>query len=61
MVLHHVAQRAGLVVELAAALDADCSATVICTWRMRPRRHSGSNSVLPKRSASRFCTVSLPR
>ena len=37
------------------------SATVICTWSMCAAFHSGSNSALPKRSAIRFCTVSLPR
>ena len=48
-----------------AALGADdqvsVSATVICTWSMVRLFHRGSNRVLAKRSAIRFCSVSLPR
>jgi len=47
--LDHVAQCAGLIVELATPLDTQLLGHVICTWRMRPRRHNGSNNVLPKR------------
>jgi len=37
------------------------SATVICTWSMWAEFQIGSNRMLAKRSARRFCTVSLPR
>ena len=36
-------------------------ASVIWMLAMLSRRHSGSNSALPKRSAIRFCTAGLPR
>jgi hypothetical protein len=42
MVLHHVAQRAGLVVIGGAVFEADGSATVICTWSIWLEFHSGS-------------------
>ena len=37
------------------------SAIVICTESTKLPFHTGSNNVLANRSASRFCTVSLPR
>ena len=42
-------------------LSAISSAIVIWMFSIRSRRHSGSKIALPKRSASRFWTVSLPR
>ena len=40
---------------------ASVSGTSTCTEAMLRRSHAGSKSALAKRSASRFCTASLPR
>jgi very-short-patch-repair endonuclease len=61
VVLDHVAQRAGLVVEVAARAHADALGQRDLDVGDALRRHSGSNRALPKRSAMRFCTAGLPR
>ena len=61
VVLDHVADRAGLLVELAAPGDAELSAMVTCTLATKLRFHTGSRKELAKRKNSRFCTASLPR
>jgi hypothetical protein len=62
VILHHVAQRAGLVIERAASLDAELLGhrdLHVTDAAAAPQRLEQAE--LPKRSASRFCTASLPR
>ena len=62
VVLHDVADRARLLVELAAARPRRIfSAMVICTLATKLRFQIGSRKELAKRKYSRFCTASLPR
>jgi hypothetical protein len=61
VVLHHVAQRAGAVVEIDPAFQADGFGDRDLDMGDGAAFQSGSNRMLAKRSASRFWTVSLPR
>ena len=60
MVLHDVADGAGLVVERAAALNPEVSAIVICTLSTWSRFQNGSRKELAKRKKSMLCTGRLP-
>ncbi len=61
VVLHDVAQRLDLVVELAPPCTSNCSDMVICTDVMKLRFQIGSSIELANRNTSRFSTGSLPR
>jgi hypothetical protein len=61
VVLEDVADGARLLVEGRTPADAEGPATVIWTWSMNWRFQIGSKIPFANRSASMFCTVSLPR
>ena len=61
MVLHHVAQRAGLLVVAAAALDADRLGHRDLHVVDEVAVPDGSKMPFPKRKTRMFWTVSLPR
>jgi hypothetical protein len=61
VVLHHVAQRAGLVVIAGAAFQSDGFGNGDLHVVDVGEFQRGSYRALAKRSAIRFCTVSLPR